>query len=106
MLTHADEWEYSLALHVFPDICQPDKVKAIPTTFKTDYYDVDLSKQVISLSTPFTAFIPSGAANRPELASVEKGRALFDAFLEDLLTFFHTYQTWKEHPSTRDMGIF
>lgn len=106
MLTHADEWEYSLALHVFPDVCQPDKVKAIPTSFKTDYYDVDLSKQVISLSTPFTAFIPTGAANRPELASAEKGQALFDAVLEDLLTFFHTYETWKEHPSNRDMGVY
>ena len=38
MLTHADEWEYSLGLHLFPEICQPDKVKAIPTNFKTGTY--------------------------------------------------------------------
>ena len=106
MLTHADEWEYSLGLHVFPELCHPDRVLAIPTDFKTDYYDVDLSKQFISLSTPFTAFIPTGAANRPELASAEKGQLLFDAILADVLTFFSTFETWREHPSNEDMGIY
>lgn len=106
MLTHADEWEYSLGLHVFPELCQPDKVKAVPTDFKTDYYDVDLSKHVISLSTPFTAFLPTGAANRPHLASAEKGGALFGGILDDLLNFFGEYRSWKEHRSNEDMGIY
>lgn len=106
MLTHADEWEYSLGLHVFPELCQPDKVKAVPTDFKTDYYDVDLSKHVIGLSTPFTAFLPTGAANRPELASPEKGAALFGGIRDDLLAFFDEYETWKEHRSDEDMGVY
>lgn len=106
MLTHADEWEFSLALHVFPEFCQPDKVLAIPTEFKTDYYDVDMSTQVISLSTPFTAFIPTGAANHPELASAEKGRVLFNGFLGNVLDFFAEYRSWKEHRSNEDMGVF
>lgn len=105
MMTHADEWEYSLGLHVFPELCQPDKVKAIPATFTSDYYDVDLSKHVISLSTPFTAFIPTGAANRPDLGSAEKGKVLFNAFRNDLLDFFSTYKQWKEHTSIEDMGV-
>jgi creatinine amidohydrolase len=106
MLTHADEWEYSLGLHVFPQLCQPEKAKAIPADFKTSYYDVDLSIQVISLSTPFTAFLPTGAANRPELASPEKGKALFAGILKDLLEFFAQFKTWKEHHSNQDMGVF
>jgi creatinine amidohydrolase len=106
MLVHADEWEYSLGLHVFPQLCQPDKVKAVPTTFKTEYYDVDQSIYSISLSTPFTAFIPTGAANRPHLASADKGRVLFRSIRGDLLDFFSTYRTWKEHPSNQDMGVY
>ena len=106
MLTHADEWEYSLGLHVFPQLCQPDKAKAIPTDFTTDYYDVDLSKHVIGLSTPFTAFIPTGAANHPEKASAEKGRALFNGIQGDLLRFFGEFKSWEEHRSDEDMGHF
>ena len=105
MLTHADEWEYSLALHLFPELCHPDRVKAVPTDFKSQYYDVDLGINNIALSTPFTAFIPTGAANRPELATKTKGQVLFQGILEDLLTFFDTYKSWKEHPSTQDMGV-
>jgi creatinine amidohydrolase len=104
MLTHADEWEYSLALHLFPELCHPDRVKAIPTTLKTDYYDVDRSIHVIALSTPFTAFIPTGAANRPELASAEKGRVLFEGVRRDVLRFLGEYASWKEHRSLEDMG--
>ena len=103
-MIHADEWEYSLALHVFPELCRRGKVKAIPTSFKTDYYDVDEGKFAVALSTPFTAFIPTGAANRPELASAEKGKALFEGFLGDLLRFLAEFKTWKDHPSTEDMG--
>lgn len=105
-LVHACEWEYSLALHLFPELCRPDKVKAIPAVFKTDYFDVDSGRAAISLSTPFTAFIPTGAANRPELASAEKGEALFRGFLNDLLTFFAEFKSWKEHPSDQDMGVW
>ncbi len=106
MLTHADEWEYSLGLHVFPQLCQPEKAKAIPTDFKTDYYDVDLSKHVIGLSTPFTAFLPTGAANHPEKASAEKGAALFTGIRGDLLKFFGEFKDWREHRSDKDMGQF
>jgi creatinine amidohydrolase len=106
MLTHADEWEYSLGLHLFPELCHPDQVKAVPTPFKTAYYDVDQSIQTISLSTPFTAFLATGAANRPQLASAEKGKVLYQGILGDLLEFFSTYKTWKEHPSNQDMGVF
>jgi len=105
-MVHACEWEFSLALHVFPELCRPDRVKAVPTEFKTDYYDVDLGKERVSLSTPLTAFIPTGAANRPELASAEKGKALFNAFLDDLLRFLAEFKTWQEHPSDEDMGVF
>lgn len=105
-MTHACEWEFSLALHLFPELCRPDRVNAVPTQFKTDYYDVDLGKARISLSTPFTAFIPTGAANRPELASAEKGKALFESFLDDLLRFLEEFKSWQEHPSNEDMGVF
>ena len=105
-MVHAGEWEFSLGLHVFPELCRQDRAKAVPTEFKTDYYDVDLGKARIGLSTPFTAFIPTGAANRPELASPEKGKALFDAFLDDLLRFLADFKTWQEHPSNEDMGVF
>ena len=106
MLTHADEWEYSLGLHVFPQLCHPECVKAIPTNFKTDYYDVDLSKHVIGLSTPFTAFLPTGAANHPERASAEKGNVLFDGILGDLLKFFKEFKGWEQHRSDNDMGQY
>jgi len=105
MLTHADEWEYSLGLHVFPQLCHPDRVKAIPTSFKTDYYDVDVANYTIGLSTPFTAFIPTGAANRPELATPEKGKVLFKAMSGDVIKFMSEYKSWKEHPSLEDMGV-
>ena len=106
MLTHADEWEYSLALYLFPELCHPDRVKSIPPDFKTDYYDVDRALFTVRLSTPFTAFIPTGSANRPELASAAKGEVLFKGILGDLLEFFATYKSWKEHPSNEDMGVF
>jgi creatinine amidohydrolase len=106
MLTHACEWEYSLGLHLFPDLCRPDQVKAIPTEFKTAYYDVDLSIHRISLSTPFTAFIPTGAANRPELATTQKGEALYNGLFSDLVEFFDAMKSWKTHPSNEDMGVY
>ena len=106
MLTHADEWEYSLGLHVFPQLCQPEKAKAIPTDFKTDYYDVDLSKHVIGLSTPFTAFIPRVYANHPE-SQCRKGAALFEGIRGDLLTFFDEFKELARAPySDGDMGQF
>ena len=105
-LAHADEWEFSLGLHVFPELCKRDRVKSIPTDFKTPYFDVDESNYTIGLSTPFTAFIPSGACARSELASPEKGKVLFEHMKSDVLEFFDTYESWKEHPSNEDMGVF
>ncbi len=105
-MVHAGEWEYSLGLHLFPELCRREQAKAIPATFKSEYYDVDLAKSVIGLSTPFTAFLPTGAANRPELASREKGRVLFDGFCRDVIKFFQEYKSWKKHTSIEDMGVF
>jgi creatinine amidohydrolase len=106
MLAHADEWEYSLALHLFPELCRPDRVEAIPTPFKTDFYDVDRSIHLIALSTPFTAFAPTGATNRPELASAAKGRVLFEGMCGDLREFFREFGSWQEHRSLEDMGKY
>ena len=81
------------------------KIKFCDFEIGSDYYDVDLSKHLVSLSTPFTAFIPTGAANRPELASTEKGKVLFESFRNDLLKFVNEYKSWKEHPSIEDMAV-
>ena len=106
MLTHADEWEFSLGLHLFPETCHQDKAKAVPCTFKNDYYDLDHMNMVISLSTPFTAFLPTGAANRPEAATAEKGKVLFNAIHGDVMEFFRQFKSWKEHASLEDMGVY
>ena len=79
--SHADELETSRMLVLAPEAVQMDRAQSSPTDASFDF-----SKGPMSPTDPSAPnFSPSGSFGDPTLASAEKGEALAEAMLEDVL---------------------
>jgi creatinine amidohydrolase len=79
--SHADELETSRMLTLAPEAVQMDRAQASPANASFDF-----SKGPMSPTDPSSAnYSPSGTFGDPTLADAEKGDALSQAMLEDVL---------------------
>jgi creatinine amidohydrolase len=94
-VTHACEQETSMILRILPDlVSMPDAVGAtIP--FKSEFYVPDFSRPSrVDVPRAFHELSKTGAFGRPEIASVEKGEALFAAAAGEVVKFVREFRSW------------
>lgn len=76
---HAGEAETSLMLDLMPELV--DTKKAVGGELKRKKFTVD---------SPFVRYTDSGVFGRPELASKEKGRRIFERWVEEIANFIRS----------------
>ena len=96
-IAHGGEFETSLLLHLYPELVRADG-DATPLEEPYDHGDDDLLEPgALSTYRSFEEYSATGAIGEPELASTEKGQAIFERLgteLEDLL--------WEIHDRNRE----
>lgn len=94
-LTHACEYETSLMLALRTDWVAMDLAKGTRAKRESRYYDpLGYSPSRVVLSETFAQMTENGAMGRPELATKEKGRELYDLIVPCLVDFVSEFSTW------------
>lgn len=77
-MAHGGEFETSLMLHLHPELVRTDRIDGEPLDESYDLGDRDLMEGgPLSVYRSFDAYSESGAIGRPDLATAEKGEAIF-----------------------------
>ncbi|HEY1683436.1 MAG TPA: creatininase family protein [Tepidisphaeraceae bacterium] len=96
-INHACEYETSLMLHLHPRLVNmPDAIDRLPV--------LDSQWTKTGKATWFSRFArrtAGGATGLPTLATVEKGKKIFDAAVADLITFLREFRMW---PASSKLG--
>ena len=90
-MAHGGEFETSLLLHLFPDLVREEETEG---TYLDEPYDRGgqdlLEGGPVSSYRPFEEYSGSGAIGDPDLASAEKGEALYDRLGDELADVLRT----------------
>jgi creatinine amidohydrolase len=94
-ISHACEWETSQIMQIAPEL-----VKSVrPTSrfdFGSQFYSADHSKgNRVDVPRRIEQASASGAFGWPELATPEKGDALFRVASQELVSFLREFATWQ-----------
>jgi creatinine amidohydrolase len=97
-IIHACEWETSLIQRAHPHLVQEDFPPATRiTNFPSVYYTPDYSKPSrVSVARTMEQVSKTGAYGYPELASSEKGEALFATTTQEVVAFLREFAAWPE----------
>lgn len=94
-ISHACEWETSQILALCPELVQGDRPavrgKGTSTFYSADYSEwgrVEVARAIEQASA-------SGAFGYPELATAEKGEALFETAAAEVVAFVRGFATWN-----------
>ena len=95
-LSHACEYETSLLLHLFPGKVMIDKTQGTARARKNEFISWESEEPYKGVTmVKQTEFISgNGSSGEPQLASVEKGRHLFEHAVESLVQFLNSFKTW------------
>jgi creatinine amidohydrolase len=96
---HADEWETSLHLHLFPELVKMDRVPAQDVGHPQNRLS-HLAGIQVQTSVDFFADYPTHYAGEAEYATAEKGRVAAEAIVKRLA---HVIQVVKQDSKTLDM---
>lgn len=96
MVTHACEQESSMILRLRPELVAMDAARGAGIPFESAFYCPDESRpsrvDVVRMYEQLTA---SGAQGHPELATTEKGEALFTAVSAEVVAFIREFAHWR-----------
>lgn len=84
-IAHAGELETSMMLHLRPNLVREDEIAG--TNWETPYNDVAqevIESKPLSMYTPIDEYTESGALGAPKLATPEKGKQIFEGFVDEL----------------------
>jgi len=102
-LSHACEYETSLMLGLRTDWVDLRRAKGHRTRRDSRYYDpLGYTPSKVSVSETFSQMTETGAMGRPELASAEKGRKLYDLITPCLVDFLTEFSGWKFNRRSTD----
>jgi len=93
---HACEVETSMILHLRPELVRLDLASAARVPFESAFYSPDgnmLSK--VTVLRPIDHVSESGAYGRPDLATAEKGKRVFDIAVEQVVACVRDLATWN-----------
>lgn len=98
-ISHACEWETSQILSIRPDLVQNERPAArfemSVGTEPSRFFNADYSGQSrVEVAHRIDQNSPTGAFGWPELATVEKGEALFDAAARELVSLVREFTNW------------
>ena len=94
-VTHACEMETSMILRLRPELVRPNPEGA-NVAFDSAFYCPDFSQPSrVDVPRAFNQISRTGAFGHPEVASVEKGEALFSAAVQEVVTFVREFATWE-----------
>jgi creatinine amidohydrolase len=98
-VTHACELETSMILTLRPELVSMDKARGANIPFKSDFWSADSSGHSrVSVARTFKQNSQTGALGHPELATPEKGEALFAAATREVVAFIREFMTWETYP--------
>jgi creatinine amidohydrolase len=94
-VTHACEMETSMILRIRPELVRMDEATGANIEFASEFYCPDFSRPSrVDVARTFDQLSKTGAFGHPELASVEKGEALFAAATQEVVSFVREYANW------------
>ena len=97
-VTHASELETSMILSLRPELVKMDVARGAAIPFESDFYCPDASRSSrVSLSRVFERVSATGALGHPEHATVEKGQALFDVAVNEVVACVREIATWEAY---------
>jgi len=96
-LAHACEIETSMLLVVRPELVEMGKAEGAPPAIADRWWHAEKGGKVMAFRR-FNRLTGSGAMGRPEAATAEKGEALLDAVVGDVVAFLRDFRRWPEAP--------
>jgi creatinine amidohydrolase len=97
-VTHACELETSMILRIRPDLVDMAAAKGANIPFESKFWSADSSgASRVGVARTFEQTSLTGALGHPELATAEKGEALFAAAAQETIAFLREFTTWKEY---------
>ena len=94
-IIHACEWETSMIQRVHPDLAKGAFPPAARIAYPSAYFCPDVSKpSAVSVARTIEQVSKTGAYGYPELASPEKGEALFAAAAGEIVAFLREFAAW------------
>jgi creatinine amidohydrolase len=95
MVTHACEQETSMLLHIRPELVEMSEAKGANIEFDSEFYCPDFSRPSrVDIPRTFDQLSKTGAFGHPEVATKEKGEALFAAAVKEVVAFVREFETW------------
>ncbi len=95
-ISHADEYETSMMLHLFPK--RVHRERAVPSSFAPSNYYINCQNEKlprgVSMSKSFHLILSNGSNGSPQLASAAKGEHLMERGVEEVATFLKDFSTW------------
>jgi len=95
-ITHASELETSMILRLRPELVDLDAAKGAIVPFESAFYCPDSrGGSRVSVARPIEHVSVTGAYGHPELATVEKGEALFAAATAEVVACVREIAQWE-----------
>lgn len=96
MVTHACEQETSMILHLRPELVTMDVARGASIPFESAFYCPDESgPSKVDVLRTFEQRTASGALSHPELATADKGEALFATASGEVVAFVREFARWE-----------
>ena len=94
-ITHASELETSMILTLRPELVRLSAARGAHTPFPSQFYSQDSSgPSRVTVRRPFEHISETGALGHPELATPDKGEALFAVGVEQVIACIREIATW------------
>lgn len=94
-VTHACELETSMILHLRPELVRLDAARGVHTPFPSHFYSQDSSRPSrVTVRRPFEQISETGALGHPERATPDKGAALFEVAVEQVVACVREIAAW------------
>ncbi|CCW34996.1 uncharacterized protein, putative amidase [Chthonomonas calidirosea] len=95
VVSHACEQETSMILCLRPELVRRELATGANIPFESAFYCPDFSSPSrVDVPRAFDQLSQTGAFGHPELATQEKGEALFQAVAEQVVSFLREFATW------------
>lgn len=96
IVTHACELESSMVLRLRPELVKPEAARGANIPFASAFYCPDFSRASrVDVPRAFDQLSQTGAFGHPEVATAEKGEALFTAAVDEVVAFVREFAQWK-----------
>jgi creatinine amidohydrolase/Fe(II)-dependent formamide hydrolase-like protein len=91
--------ETSMILRLCPELVDMESANGTNLDFDSAFYVPDFSAPSrVDIARTFDQLSITGAFGHPELASVDKGEALFKAAANEVVKFVSEFGRWEEIP--------